>query len=652
MEFKFNKDRQQKIFQILSKEWEKVFNIDQNAGLEILKRIWDLESMPSTDFRFKTAYEDAIQHIVNNNDWETEYLFLERFNLFKDEQAFKKFIEVLLDPKYYTDDSYFLILTDEVDAELRKGNLKLIIEDYNDSGFPIQTIVPLDAFEDLPKGIKPNKIPFYVRFDSNTKYENEHFKLIPNTGWNDYSIVSIFTLRYYNLENHIETNLGEVKIIHKVDLKTLDTLETKFYELSLDYCALGQEEEYYFNLKDKFGERGIESILYALKDVAYFSEIHDVFERNSNFINSSIRFDNAERILREIKHKLNDREIGFLYNFNYLFKPLYSEEPIEINFNFNDNEPIPSRILAIIGKNGTGKTQLITSLPIALSEVDKVKFQGSIPIFSKIISVSYSVFDNFKIPKKKATFNYMYCGLKDQDGQLRDNKSLLLSFHNNWKRIFTLERGRQWISILNNFIDSAIISDFILEVKIGESPRYSERLDVSIEKFNQARTKLSSGQSIILYIITSIIAHIRFDSLIIYDEPETHLHPNAIVQLMNTIYDLVNEFQSYCLIATHSPLVIRELFSKNVFVLDRVGNIPAFRRIGMESFGENLGTLTSEVFGDKEMPKQYKKIIKNLVNRNLSYQEIVQTLEYDIHPLSLNATLYINSLIKERDEKY
>nr|WP_291123601.1 AAA family ATPase [Flavobacterium sp. UBA6046] len=154
--------------------------------------------------------------------------------------------------------------------------------------------------------------------------------------------------------------------------------------------------------------------------------------------------------------------------------------------------------------------------------------------------------------------------------------------------------------------------------------------------------------------MTQVVANLRLDSLILYDEPETHLHPNAIVELMNTIYELVDEFESYCLIATHSPLVIRELFSKNVYVMERNSNVPSARRIGLESFGENLGVLTDEVFGDRQMPKQYKIIIERLISQGKSFDEIIDLLEFDEVPLSLNARIFITNLIrnKSKDEEF
>ena len=134
--------------------------------------------------------------------------------------------------------------------------------------------------------------------------------------------------------------------------------------------------------------------------------------------------------------------------------------------------------------------------------------------------------------------------------------------------------------------------------------------------------------------------------MILFDEPETHLHPNAISQLMNTIYELVEEFESYCIVTTHSPLIIRELLSRNVYVFERHENIPSIRKIGIESFGENLSILTDEVFGNRNIEKQYKKIIDRFIDSGSTYDEIIAQLKSDEIPLSLNTRLYIKSKIK------
>ena len=647
---KFSKTVQTKIFHLLLAEWVRISNQqDADQGLEPIDRIWDLRSMSSEDSRYKDAYGDIYQHTVNNQDWTPEELFLNRLRLFENPDTFKTFINVLLDPVYYLEADHHASISFQVDSELNKDKLRLVIEDYNDFGLPIQKVFEQEEINDLPVGIKKNNIPFYV-VRGNTQIkpsEKEYFILTPNTGWNDYSVVSGFTMDYTN-DGQNKVKVGYFKLIHREELKTYEQLPNTFTSLSQDYCSLGSED-YYFSLLRIFGDKLILSILNALQDAAMFSEIHDNYQRNSNFIASLIRSDAEERLLREIKFKLRGRELTNLYSFGYKFNPLYSEQPISIQFDFNDSEPLPNRIFAIIGKNGTGKTQLMTSLPINFSTGNAEVFQGKMPLFSKIIAVSYSVFDNFTIPKKNATFNYVYCGLRNQEGEIRNNRSLVLSFHQNWKKILSFGRGEKWRSVLLNFIDQEIVDTFI--IKRGMYHNEGDAYEVNLQGFNSIKNQLSSGQSIILYIITEVVANLRLDSLILYDEPETHLHPNAIVQLMNTIYELVNEFQSYCLIATHSPLVIRELFSKNVYVMDRNGKVPSVRRIGLESFGENLSVLSDEVFGDREVPKQYKKIITDLIDQGKNYDEIVSMLQYDQYPLSLNACIFIKNIIKERDEK-
>ena len=49
--------------------------------IDFLKDTWDLDKMPSTDPRFSTASDDIWQHMINNSDWDYDYLFGEYLNL-------------------------------------------------------------------------------------------------------------------------------------------------------------------------------------------------------------------------------------------------------------------------------------------------------------------------------------------------------------------------------------------------------------------------------------------------------------------------------------------------------------------------------------------------------------------------------------------
>jgi hypothetical protein len=64
-----------------------------------LRRVWPLKDMPSTDSRFQDAEGDIWQHMVNNEDWTTDYLFHSRLDVLDmPDERFAKFLEESVHP--------------------------------------------------------------------------------------------------------------------------------------------------------------------------------------------------------------------------------------------------------------------------------------------------------------------------------------------------------------------------------------------------------------------------------------------------------------------------------------------------------------------------------------------------------------------------
>ncbi|RTZ10951.1 AAA family ATPase [Flavobacterium sp. GSP27] len=622
---------------------------DENI-IKFLDEMLNLKALPSEDSRFSNAYDDAYQHLVNNYDWEYEYVLTERFNIIDNNEIFIEFLNKIIHPSIRNDDDDILRFYILINPYLEKEKLNYILTSYHDNGLPIYNVDIYDDNNITPPNIIENKIPFFVENTPNGYSDNINahnkpnifpcFVLVNNRDWNDlFKFTNYFLFFYPSINECIK--IGSVKIINKEVENTPDILNNTFYNLDKNFCSLGIEFSYYDNIKSLFG-KAYYSIFWALKDAAIFSDILEEFENEYYFNNSLIRFDEQEQLLREAKYRLEDYDIKNLYSFKYNFKPKFSDDSVLIDFDFDSEKNIPSRIFALIGKNGTGKTQLITTLPIDISKKKEDVFIPKTPLFSKVIAVSYSAFDTFEIPKKTADFNYVYCGIRDPKGELYSEKGLKLRFHNSWKKIIKKNRFDKWLILLPLFMEQELISEFIVE----DENEWNYKVD--IKGFNSVSKKLSSGQSILLYIITEIVANIRFDSLIIYDEPETHLHPNAISQLINTIYELTKEFQSYCIIATHSPLIVRELLSRNVYIVEREGNIISLRKPLIETFGENLTMITEEIFGNRDIQNQYEKILYRLAETGKSFDEILSIIESENIPLSLNARIYLKSIINEK----
>jgi AbiJ-like protein len=60
------------------------------SDVEFLSRLYDLEQLPSRDYRLNTMAEDIVQHRENNDDWEDDWIFSDdRLQLDDDERLLR-----------------------------------------------------------------------------------------------------------------------------------------------------------------------------------------------------------------------------------------------------------------------------------------------------------------------------------------------------------------------------------------------------------------------------------------------------------------------------------------------------------------------------------------------------------------------------------
>ncbi len=129
---------------------------------------------------------------------------------------------------------------------------------------------------------------------------------------------------------------------------------------------------------------------------------------------------------------------------------------------------------------------------------------------------------------------------------------------------------------------------------------------------DKALSLLSSGQSILVHFVTSLLAWLQPNSLVLFDEPETHLHPNAVASLFNVLATILQEYESFAIIATHSPIVIQEIPAKRVVVFRREGNLTTAEQLALESFGESITELTRHVFETNQVSSLYRRTLTQL----------------------------------------
>lgn len=472
------------------------------------------------------------------------------------------------------------------------------------------------------------------------EYRNE---LILNyDNWNDYSYRTSFGM-YYCDDNGKVNEVGFPKIYfwendeertNKYNKHTRVTLDDIITNLGKKYCSLGQDLSYYRNLKEMLPVEFMD-VLRRLNDIAIFPEIKERFINEKGVKSSLLRSSGAEKALNEAIEVINDvqqeKNIFFLYRVTVP----YDISSVDLTFDFKRTESLPHRINVLIGKNGTGKTQILSRLADSLSgytnEREESPFVGGRPPIDKVMSISYSAFDQFRKPPETGTtnrsFSYVYCGIQSKQGTL-SIPQLQGNFRVAYDTIRERDRAEIWQEVLSELME----------------PEHKEFIGV-IAKGRLDEVNWSSGQHILICTITELIAKIENESIILFDEPEIHLHPNAIANIMRMFCRLLEQFNSYAIFSTHSPIILQEIPSRCVQILDRKEDLLTLRRPHIECFGSNISDIISDVFDVGIHESNYKSLLKKL-SITMKYDEILRLFDNN---LSLNALIFLKNCYPKED---
>lgn len=488
--------------------------------------------------------------------------------------------------------------------------------------------------------------------------EVEHYPafILEEDSWDDYAVCSMFRLTYLP-DKKSGTFVGRVKIVVEEQVpsndwstpaRTASFLPNPFTSLDdVRGCSLGQEEDYYIRLMEALGsDEEVMTVLRALRDCAIFPAIYETANHYSSF-HSLVRFDDAERLLRTAKRIINRQDLAEMYQFEYHFHvPYNGNEDLSIRFDFRDEDDIiPRRLYAIIGENGTGKTYLLNHMPYDYIAREEMQFNHRLPLYSKIIKVSTSFYDDYPEPPMSETSDFVYCGFRthrdNDDRRIKDimQERIALAIEK-IKRKSLADGERKLYPILQNFLPATYV-----EAMCDESYNFQ------IDKILGVVSKMSSGECNMFFMICDILANIRFDSLILFDEPEVHMHPNAITVFMNIVYSILDQYKSFAIITTHSPLIVREILGENVYVMERNDDMPVIRKIGMESFAANLTDLYNEVFSNKDTKHYYQKILAKMKSYGMTSDEVLEQLHSEALDPNLNMRLMIMNMFDADHEE-
>lgn len=457
--------------------------------------------------------------------------------------------------------------------------------------------------------------------------------------WNDYSFVTMFQVELFD-EFGVRHSLGSVKIGffgQDEATSTFSTLGNGFSGLGPQYFSVGMDLDYYLTLSKYVPADTRLAYLALLSDVARDQELLDRASAERVFQTSHLRSLNINTIVDQFRRILDGGVPLTDFSFRFTQKNGEAIAGYQLEFDVKASSTPTSNIHAIIGRNGVGKTTLLNNMTRAIvdsSHVDSVfeteHWMAYEPIgrdyFSGLVSVSFSAFDPFNPPQDQPDPSkgacYFYVGLKsfaDDSGVLLKSQVELSDEFVESLSICLSEQARQsrWFEAIQNLESD----DNFAEMNLGQLLEL--RGDPLEKRARKLLKQMSSGHAIVLLTITKLVARVDEKTLVLFDEPESHLHPPLLSALIRSLSRLLTNRNAIAIIATHSPVVLQEIPKSCVWKITRSGLSSSSLRPEIETFGENVGLLTREVFGLEVSKSGFNVLLQSEAERANTYDQVL-----------------------------
>lgn len=503
-------------------------------------------------------------------------------------------------------------------------------------------------------------------------------QLIPNN-WDDYSYKTQFAVHLVR-ESGEHSFLGDVKIGYEGQGHgwTIDAMDKTFSELSEKWFSIGLDVDFYSKVS-ALGENERKFILEGLRDVAYSEKALAVAQKENVYTTSLLRGVSEEIIKTQYRRVMQGGAVLTSYRFEYNNKGDDERSPVELSFNVEADSKPPTNIHVLIGRNGIGKTTILNGMVAAIHPAYAKNSSGEFRSQSRepgmagksgeplngLVSISFSVFDPFvpppDSPEPKSGPKYAYLGMKtrhlsgDESGQnlervesdsgLKTEEELLADFEEALLACMSQEiRRKRWLTAINRLeSDENFAAMRLSQIATAfDQQGRNEALAIARRRFK----KMSSGHKIVLLKITALVHLVEEKTLLLMDEPESHLHPPLLSAFTRALSEILHDRNGVAIVATHSPVMVQEVPRNCVWKISRSGLEWRKDRPARETFAENVGILTSEVFGLEVSKSGFHALLKEEVDSGSSLEEIIESFGGKI---GMEGISILASMIASRD---
>jgi energy-coupling factor transporter ATP-binding protein EcfA2 len=513
-----------------------------------------------------------------------------------------------------------------------------------------------------------------------TPLPEDHILIVPtDDNWNDFGFRTRVTISA-NVNGATWQEVAFIGFLTNTDEEPADIAAiTQRFDSNSELTIAVRESARFFTMLPSMqayrdvvyalGAAGAVRVLRALRDLVVLKEFRskanwlDLATRSQVFLKSFMRtsesffaYYNAGTILRGLDKEVS-RRLSKSLGISFRLPGLESDH--NLVFRFDQNDALPKRIAVVIGKNGVGKSQTLGRIvsaalkgSSALIDVDT----SDRPLINRVMAFAptneaKSVFPTdrqrrpqiwykrFSLNRDRSSLGDGVAGTIVQVARSRESIRDTTRWEIFLQAITAIQRWEEieLPTTAGHFIPLRTL-DSRGERDSLQSFGFVDQRKEPVRVIDGVGYPLSSGEISFLRFAAQASLHIENGSLLLLDEPETHLHPNFISQLVLLLDNLLFATGSAAIVATHSAYFVREVFPSQVTVLgiDQEGFVAA-ERPRLQTFGADVGAISYFVFGEDEPSRLASRVEAQLLERFTRWEDLYNAYKSELSTEVLGA---------------
>ncbi|MHA7923699.1 MAG: AAA family ATPase [Marinobacter sp.] len=538
---------------------------------------------------------------------------------------------------------------------------------------------------------------FFGELDEALKDVGPYFVSIykSSNNWNDFGVKAFFNLKIFRNGKRPLIIEDGYKVIFDGD-ETRERVENLQYGEKIsakDLVFLGQVQDeknyreiaYYLDEEESVAISLLKEICDAAilresgeSDALKLTEVEAFYEVLLR--SSGAYYAYTKGIYSIFSGRSDEVDVGRVFEKPLTFNLKSELADYELLLDYSRTTYLPHSINLLVGPNASGKSysiQAIVEKVFGYRDKESIKSESR-GVFNRLVLFSNTIQDQYLSTKHsvrnllnpKSEYHYLnLISQKKFDLQFGVRTSFTTSWalHDilwrDWHESGYFDKWKVLLETLELIIDfdNLIVPSKKDKYRSFEVPQTEQRRmqflndidkksDLLFEK-NGKIFELSSGQHLFVRFAFYGLALLEQNSLLIVDEPENFLHPNYEIEFVKILRFMLEKTGSVSLLATHSPVITREIPSRNITIFSRDEDGIFVGRPKIETFANNLHKISSYIFGDLGSDKLYDKYLMELVDKDLGLEEFVEKMSksFDADIVSVLINKYISD---EGDEVY